>query len=172
MPSSKGTGAPATRASIRVSRSTGRARSCAWPWSTACARAGAGEWESWFQGPAKLLTISLPPAESSAALHPPRMLAAILASFSFALVQEPQHAKPDVLRQGHYAELRGTLDQGRFVAEKAELQAASSEDVLIGTVPADQKDPEGFELLGQWVLTDVATKWQGLERGNLAGQRI
>jgi len=101
------------------------------------------------------------------------MLAALLAPLIPTLVQEPLVSKPDVLRVGHVTEFRGNLDpQGRFVAEKAELQAASSDDVLIGTVPADQTDPAEFTLLGQWVVTDVETQWQGLARGSLAGQRI
>jgi hypothetical protein len=40
---------------------------------------------------------------------------------------------------------------------------AGADDVLIGTVPADEKDPEAFAL-GQRVVTDSATQWQARAR--------
>src|SRR5262245_22159151 len=101
------------------------------------------------------------------------MLAALLAPLIPTLVQEPLVSKPDVLRVGHVAEFRGNLDpQGRLVPGKPRLQAASAEDGLSRTVPADGTDPAQFTLLVQWVVTDVETQWQGLARGSLAGQRI
>ncbi|MSR61663.1 MAG: hypothetical protein EXS08_04340 [Planctomycetes bacterium] len=80
---------------------------------------------------------------------------------------------PAVLQVGHVVELRGALDdQGRFVADKAELQKPSSDDVLIGDVAASESDPESFALLGQIVVTDADTKWAGLERGSPGGKRL
>jgi hypothetical protein len=100
------------------------------------------------------------------------MLAAFVALLA-TIPQEPQVSKTDVLRVGQVVEFRGSLDpNGRFLAEKAGLEDATSDDVLISTVPQDEKDPEAFALLGQPVVTDADTQWQGLTRGSLAGQRI
>lgn len=101
------------------------------------------------------------------------MIASLL-SFALALVpQEEQTSTPEVLSVGHVIEARGALDaDGRFVADKLELLEADEDDVLIGEVASSEKDPETFLLLGQPVVTDEATRWQGLERGSLAGQRV
>jgi len=80
---------------------------------------------------------------------------------------------PDVLQVGQVIELRGALDpEARFVAEKGELQKASADDVLIGTVAASERDADSFELLGQLVVTDADTKWDGLTQGSQAGKRV
>lgn len=101
------------------------------------------------------------------------MIAISLACSFLLLVQEPLVSKPDVLSVGQVVEFRGGLDpQGHFVAEKAELEKASTDDVLIGMVPENEKDPRAFTLLGQLVVTDVTTQWKGLTRGSVAGKRI
>jgi len=99
---------------------------------------------------------------------------ATLLSFSLAVLpQEPEVSTPVVLSVGHVIEVRGSLDeQGRFVAHEIELKPAASDDVLLGTVPADQTDPRAFTLLGQRVETDGETKWDNLDPGSLAGKRV
>jgi len=100
----------------------------------------------------------------------------MIATLSLCLLvspQDPQVSKPDILRVGHVAEFRGSFDaDGRFVAEKAELFDPDEDDVLIGTVPDDQRDPAEFTLLGQIVTTDEETTWQEISRASLAGKRI
>jgi len=100
----------------------------------------------------------------------PSLLPSLL---TLLLAAQAAEDTPAVLQVGHVVEMRGGLDeQGRFVAEKAELQKPTSDDVLIGTVAEDQKDPDAFLLLGQLVVTDADTKWDGLVRGSLAGKRV
>jgi len=98
---------------------------------------------------------------------------ALLWLVSLSPFQEPLVSKPDVLRVGHVVEVRGSLEaDGRFVAQKLELVDAGEDEFLIGTVPEDQTDPLAFTLLGQPVETNEETKWDGVARGSLAGQRV
>src|SRR5262245_33679185 len=101
------------------------------------------------------------------------MLAAFLALAAATPQAEPQVSTPEVLRVGQVVEVRGTLDEeGRFVAQKIELQPPTADDVLLGTVPVGDVDPERFTLLGQVVETDERTKWEDLVPGSLAGKRV
>lgn len=78
-----------------------------------------------------------------------------------------------VVRIGHWVEIRGTLaPDGSFVGEQAELLQPQSEGVLIGTVPADERDPRHFRLLGRTITTDAKTRWHGLAPGAIAGARV
>src|SRR4030095_11013390 len=101
------------------------------------------------------------------------MLVALLALLVPLAPQQPQVSGPEVLLVGHVASVRGTLEApGRFVADKIELEKATSDQVLIGTVPEGEDDPASFTLLGQPVVTDHTTQWQKLPRGSLAGKRV
>lgn len=98
------------------------------------------------------------------------MLLVVLASF---LASPQEISTPEVLRVGHVIEVRGGLDeQGRFLAQKIVIEQVSSDDVLIGTVPADEGDPLVFRLLGQPVEANEETRWENMERGSLAGKRV
>jgi len=100
------------------------------------------------------------------------MIATILALVVAIAPQEQETSTPLVLQVGHVIEVRGVLEGGRFVAERAELKAANSDELLIGEVPAGDRDPSRFSLLGQLIETSDETAWQGMERGSLAGQRV
>src|SRR5262245_20897963 len=91
----------------------------------------------------------------------------------FSLLAQERGASIADLRVGHVIEVRGAFDEhGRFVVQKAELMPADEDDVLIGTVPAKDTDPESFTLLGQRVDADERTTWEGIEQASLAGKRI
>ena len=101
----------------------------------------------------------------------------ILASLFLLATVLPQDestvSKPDVLRVGHVVEVRGDLAaDGRFVAQKLELSKPASDDVLLGTVALPSVQGTTFMLLGQLVEWDEETEWKGLEKGQLAGQRV
>ena len=98
---------------------------------------------------------------------------ALLAFLPFVQEQELEVSGPEVLRVGQVVEVRGELDaDGRFVAQKLELQMPASDDVLLGTVPVPSVTDTSFFLLGQLVEWDEDTEWKGLEPGKLAGQRV
>jgi alginate production protein len=74
---------------------------------------------------------------------------------------------------GHWIVAKGALDErGRLAVEDLEVGPPGEQEVLIGTVGAEFRDPERFKLLGQEVHTSEKTEWNGLARGSLAGQRV
>jgi alginate production protein len=85
---------------------------------------------------------------------------------------EPQEGI-EALRVGHWIEARGAFEGERFVASKVELLVPHEHELLIGTVPEGERDPDRFRLLGQPVHVSERTEWEGgLEPGELAGRRI
>ncbi len=99
------------------------------------------------------------------------MLCAVLLSLQ-ASMPTPLAEGPEVLQVGHWIEARGTLEGERFVASKVELLLPREFEVLIGTVPADEDDPERFRLLGQPVHVSERTEWDGVEQGKVAGKQV
>jgi len=78
----------------------------------------------------------------------------------------------DGIVTGHWVEVRGGLnEQGVFVAQRIDLIEPESEEVLIGTMPA-QSESEKFTLLGQAVQTSQKTTYSKVAATLLVDQRV
>jgi hypothetical protein len=79
----------------------------------------------------------------------------------------------DVIRTGHWVEVRGQLDaDGRFVASAVELVPPDEHETLIGTAAGGARKSGRFFLLGQEVHTSVKTKWGDRGYRDVVGERI
>lgn len=80
---------------------------------------------------------------------------------------------PEVVRVGHWLEVRGQLEgDGLFRCERAEIVDPKRRERLVGTV--SEADPAGnrFTLLGQPVAASEQTDWGQVTQGTVAGRRI
>jgi hypothetical protein len=100
--------------------------------------------------------------------------ACVLAFTAFFQDDAPVVAvEPQELRIGHWAEVRGELDEdGRFVASKLELSEAQEYEQILGTVASHDVAGQDLVLLGQPVSLSEKTEWTDLEPTNLTGRRV
>lgn len=97
----------------------------------------------------------------------------VLAGPSMPIPQEAEEPLygPEVIRVGHWVELRGALEEGVFVATTAELGEAEKYETLIGTVEA-RLDRERYILLGQQVHVSDRTEWKRMDPDEFLGARV
>ena len=85
----------------------------------------------------------------------------------------PSAQESDVIRVGHWVEVRGELaEDGRFLASKVEIMEPEKYELLIGTVPSSETDADRFSLLGQPVHASERTDWEGIRPDELPGSRV
>lgn len=80
--------------------------------------------------------------------------------------------KTDVLREGHFLEVRGAFDaHGVFVAQEAVL-LPPDDDVIIGMVAEAPHHRDRFFLHGQEVVVSDNTEWENASFDELKGMRV
>lgn len=85
----------------------------------------------------------------------PASASALLAVVLFGLSASARAGGPEVLRVGHWAELKGRLDAGgTLVVGEVALGPEQRYEVLVGEVPPGERSWERFRLLGQPVDGD------------------
>lgn len=119
--------------------------------------------------------MNLDSAESSALSS--RLLAALWLMLAHACLAQgalAQSAGQDDLRVGHWAIVKGALDdEGRFVAEAIEIAAAAPEEFVQGAVEAFASNGSWIEILGQRISLTRRVRWRGDVRDSLKpGARV
>lgn len=82
------------------------------------------------------------------------------------------HVDPGAIREGHWVEVRGKLDEaGVFQAARVEIVHEQRYEILIGTAEASERENH-VRLLGRQVELNEKTTYRKLERDELPGSRV
>ncbi|MFT5051014.1 MAG: alginate production protein [Chlamydiales bacterium] len=73
---------------------------------------------------------------------------------------------------GHWIEVKGTFEQGRFFAESVEIVEPSDRESIIGTVTEVAEDSSYFVILDRRISVSGSTTWRDVSPKELLGARV
>jgi hypothetical protein len=90
----------------------------------------------------------------------------------YGVAQVNPHVDPGAIREGHWVEVRGKLDEaGVFQAARVEIVHEQRYEILIGTAEASERENH-VRLLGRQVELNEKTTYRKLERDEVPGSRV